>query len=327
MSAAAEAPAVCETARLRLRQVTEDDAPFILALLNDPGWLRFIGDRGVHTLEDACRYIEQGPRRMYADHGSGLLLVERKHDGAALGLCGLIRRDTLPDVDLGFALAERFRGQGYACEAAAATLRHARETLKLTRVVAIAMPDNVASTRLLERLGLKFERTITFGPAAEILNYFGTTAAFAFDAENVHPVGDRLWTSGQLSRRDIERLPALGVDAVVNLAPPTSSNALPGEAEAVTVLGLTYVQIPVPWDRPDLRQLQQFFGVMDTLEGRHVWIHCARNMRVSAFVYLYRRLRRGEPDTAARHPMDDVWAPAGTWREFIERALEAAAAG
>ena len=189
MNAATAPPTACETPRLRLRHVTEDDAPFILTLLNDPGWLRYIGDRGVRTLDDARRYIEQGPRRMYADHGFGLFLVERKHDGTALGLCGLIRRETLPDVDIGFALAERFRGQGYACEAAAATLRHAREVLKLTRVVAIAMPENVASTRLLERLGLRFERTIIFGPAAETLNYFGTTAAFAGVAENVPAVG------------------------------------------------------------------------------------------------------------------------------------------
>jgi protein-tyrosine-phosphatase/RimJ/RimL family protein N-acetyltransferase len=176
--------AVFESPRLRMRRVSEQDAPFILALLNDPGWLRYIGDRGVRTLGDARRYIEQGPCRMYAEHGFGLYLIERKDDGAPLGLCGLIRRDTLPDVDIGFALAEPFRGQGYAFEAAAATLRYARESLKLARVVAIALPENHASTRLLERLGLRFERTIAFGPAGEELNYFGTTPEFAVDAGN-----------------------------------------------------------------------------------------------------------------------------------------------
>ena len=326
-TAVAAVPAVFESARLRLRHVADEDAPFILGLLNDPGWLRYIGDRGVRTLDDARKYIAEGPRRMYAEHGFGLYLVERKADGTPLGLCGLIRRDTLPDVDIGFALAEPFRGQGYAHEAAAATLRHAREALQLTRVVAIAMPANVASTRLLERLGLRFERTITFGPAAETLNYFGTTAAFAFDAENVHAVDERLWTSGQLSLRDIQGLPSLGVEAVVNLALPTSSNALPGEAEAITRLGLTYVQIPVLWEQPELQQLQQFFGVMDALQGRTVWVHCARNMRVSAFVYLYRRLRRGEHDAVARHPLDEVWVPGGAWRAFIDRALEGAPEG
>lgn len=196
MTTAAATPTVCETPRLRLRHVTEEDAPFILALLNDPGWLRYIGDRGVRTLEDARRYIEQGPRRMYADHGFGLFLVERRDDGAPLGLCGLIRRDTLPDVDIGFALAERFRGQGYAYEAAAATLRHARDVLGLERVVAIALPENVASTRLLERLGLRFEHTITFGPAAETLNYFATTAAFRFEAENARVLGQPVQAAG-----------------------------------------------------------------------------------------------------------------------------------
>jgi ribosomal-protein-alanine N-acetyltransferase len=314
---------VFESPRLRLRPLEDEDAPFILELLNDPAWLRYIGDRGVRTLGDARRYIAQGPRTMYARHGFGLYLVERKDDGASLGLCGLIRRDTLPDVDIGFALAEQFRGQGYAFEAAAATLRYAREVLKLKRVVAIALPENHASTRVLERLGLRFERTITFGPENETLNYFGTTAAFAFDAENVHAVGERLWTSGQLSLRDIERLPSLGIEAVVNLAPPTSSNALPGEAEAVTRLGLTYVQIPVPWEQPELSQLRQFFAVMDALEDRKVWVHCAKNMRVSAFLYLYRRLCRGESDASARHPMEEVWAPSGRWREFMDEALAA----
>jgi RimJ/RimL family protein N-acetyltransferase/protein tyrosine phosphatase (PTP) superfamily phosphohydrolase (DUF442 family) len=329
MSAAEQAtvqpPAVLESARLRLRHVGDEDAPFILDLLNDPGWLRYIGDRGVRTLDDARRYIAEGPRRMYSEHGYGLFLVERRDDGAPLGLCGLIRRETLPDVDIGFALAAAFRGQGYAFEAAAATLRYAREVQKLTRVVAIAMPGNLASTRLLERLGLRFERTIDFGPdeRRKTLNYFGTTAAFAMDAENVHAVDDGLWTSGQLSIADIARLPGLGVEAVVNLALPTSSNAVPAEGDAITALGLPYVQIPVPWDQPELRHLQQFFGVMDAFAGRKVWVHCAKNMRVSAFVYLYRRLRRGEPEHAARHPMVDVWEPNETWRAFIDEALRA----
>ncbi|HET7204099.1 MAG TPA: GNAT family N-acetyltransferase [Steroidobacteraceae bacterium] len=322
-------PTVLESERLRLRHVGDDDAPFILGLLNDPGWLRYIGDRGVRTLDDARRYVAEGPRRMYADHGYGLFLVERKDDGVPLGLCGLIRRDTLPDVDIGFALASKFRGQGYAFEAAAATLRYAREVHKLTRVVAIAMPENVASNRLLQRLGLRFERTIEFGPdeRRETLNYYGTTAAFAMDAENVHAVDESLWTSGQLSVEDIGRLPALGVEAVVNLALPTSSNAVPGEADAVTALGVSYVQIPVPWERPALGHLQQFFGVMDAFAGRKVWVHCAKNMRVSAFVYLYRRLRRGEPEQAARHPMADVWEPNETWRAFIDAALREHASG
>ena len=103
MNAAAGATletSVLESPRLRLRHVGEEDAPFILALLNDPGWLRYIGDRGVRTLADARRYIDEGPRKMYVDHGFGLYLVERRSDDVPLGLCGLIRRDTLPDLSL-----------------------------------------------------------------------------------------------------------------------------------------------------------------------------------------------------------------------------------
>lgn len=169
---------VRETPRLRLRHVELDDAAFICALLNEPSWLRFIGDRGVRSADDARRYIEDGPRRMYQQHGFGLFLIERKADGAPLGLCGLIRRDTLPDVDIGFALAAEFARHGYAYEAAAATLQYARDVQRLARVVAIVKPGNAASGRLLQRLGLQRERTIRFGPQEEELDYYGTTADF-----------------------------------------------------------------------------------------------------------------------------------------------------
>ena len=169
---------VCETPRLCLRHVEPDDAAFICALLNEPSWLRFIGDRGVRSEDDARRYIEEGPRRMYQEHGFGLFLIERKADGVPLGLCGLLRRDTLPDVDIGFALAAEFTRQGYAYEAAAATLQYARDVQRLARVVAIAKPGNAASGRLLQRLGLRRERTIRFGPQEEELDYYGTSADF-----------------------------------------------------------------------------------------------------------------------------------------------------
>ena len=174
---------VLETERLRLREVADDDATFVLQLLNEPGWLRYIGDRGVRTLDDARRYLDEGPRRMYAQHGFGLWLVERKPDALQLGLCGLIRRDTLPDVDIGFALTETQQGHGYAFEAAAATLRFAREVLHLRRVIAIALPGNVASTRLLERLGLRLEGTIRLAPDKELLNLYGTPASFQSGAD------------------------------------------------------------------------------------------------------------------------------------------------
>lgn len=143
------------------------------------------------------------------------------------------------------------------------------------------------------------------------------------DAVNTHQVFDWLWTSGQLSERDIHQLPALGVEVVVNLALPTSSNALPGEAEWVTGEGMAYVQIPVEWAHPRPEQFAQFVGVLDAFRGRTVWVHCAMNMRVSAFIYLYRRLVLSESEEAASFPMREVWSPDETWQTFIDGALRA----
>lgn len=146
------------------------------------------------------------------------------------------------------------------------------------------------------------------------------------DAENTHQVFEWLWSSGQLSERDILALPALGIEAVINLAPPTSSNALAGEAELITRQGIAYVQIPVIWEKPEQHQLQQFFGALRAFEGRKVWVHCAKNMRVSAFIYLYRKLLLNEADDAAAQPMRQVWAPNPTWQAFINDALSGDAA-
>jgi [ribosomal protein S5]-alanine N-acetyltransferase len=301
-----------ETDRLRLRRLTLDDAPFILRLVNEPSWLRFIGDRGVRNLDEARQYITGGPMRLYEKYGFGLFLVERRDDGIPLGLCGLIKRDTLPDVDIGFAFLPEYWGQGYAREAAAATLRDAKTRHGLSRVVAITSLDNTASGRVLETIGMRFEGTLCLEAGSDEVRHYGTTEAF--------------WTSGQLSVADIERLPGMGVATVVNLAPPTSSNALPGEAELITRLGLAYVQIPIPWEQPELHHLQQFFGALDAFAGRRVWVHCALNYRVSAFVYLYRRLRRGESDEDARYPMRTIWQPNAVWQAFIDQALATPAA-
>jgi ribosomal-protein-alanine N-acetyltransferase len=147
---------VLETQRLRLRPLQADDAAFILELLNEPAWTQFIGDRGVRTLDDARSYIAAGPVAMYASHGFGLGAVELRESGVPIGICGLIKRDTLPDVDIGFALLARFWGHGYAHEIAAVVLAHGRVTLKLPRILAITAPDNVRSVQLLEKLGFRF---------------------------------------------------------------------------------------------------------------------------------------------------------------------------
>jgi RimJ/RimL family protein N-acetyltransferase len=153
---------VTETPRLRLRHLVSADAPFILELLNDPDFLSNVGDRGVRNLHDACRYIESGPAASHWHHGFGLCAVELKASTAAIGLCGLLRRDTHPDVEIGFALLPRFRHQGYALEAAQAALRLGTQVLGLGRIVAITSPGNSDSIRILETLGLKFERMVNF---------------------------------------------------------------------------------------------------------------------------------------------------------------------
>jgi RimJ/RimL family protein N-acetyltransferase len=154
---------VIVTERLVLRQLdtTDADANFIRSLLNEPSWLQFIGDRGVRTTEEARAYIANGPMAMYRERGFGLWLVQLAETAVPMGICGLIKRPTLDDVDVGFAFRPDFWGRGYACEAATATIAHARNVVGLKRLVAITAPGNARSIRLLEKLGLSFERTIS----------------------------------------------------------------------------------------------------------------------------------------------------------------------
>ena len=154
---------VLETARLTLRLLTLDDALFILKLVNDPDFLRFIGDKKVRSLQDARRYLTEGPLASYAQHGFGLNLALLRNDGTPIGMCGLLKRDELDDVDVGFAFLPPFRGQGYATEAGAAVLEHGRVHFDLKRIVAIVSPDNAGSKRVLEKLGMSFDRKIRLG--------------------------------------------------------------------------------------------------------------------------------------------------------------------
>lgn len=148
---------ILTTSRVTLRTLTVDDAPFIFELVTDPDWLRFIGDRGVSSTADARTYLENGPLTLYARLGYGFWLVTRNGDDRPLGICGLIRRDHLEHPDLGFAFVPAARGQGFAREAAAATLEHARDVLGMTRLLAITDPENLRSIRLLETLGFRFQ--------------------------------------------------------------------------------------------------------------------------------------------------------------------------
>jgi len=154
---------VVETERLALREFTADDADFVLRIVNEPSFLRYIGDRGVRNLDDARKYIAEGPVAGYARQGHGLMRVDRKSDGVSLGMCGLLKREGLPEPDIGFSFFPEYWSQGYALEAASAVMRHARETLRIGQILAITTRDNASSMRLLEKLGFRFERMIALG--------------------------------------------------------------------------------------------------------------------------------------------------------------------
>ena len=163
---------VLETERLSLRQLTVDDAEFILALLNDPAFLRYIGDKKVRNLDDARQYILNGPVASYERHGFGLNCVELRETHTPIGMCGLLKREELPDPDIGFALLPDFCNKGFAFEASEAVLRDAHERLNLQRILAITSLDNEASIKLLQRLGFRFEEIIKMSPDSEPLRLF-----------------------------------------------------------------------------------------------------------------------------------------------------------
>ena len=152
---------IAQTERLLIRELTIDDAPFILELVNEPAWLAFIGDKGVRSIGDAVNYILNGPVKSYHTNGFGLWMVQLAQENKSIGMCGLIKRDTLEHADIGFAFLAVHNGKGYAYEAATAVLEYAKNKVGLQHILAITNRDNIRSIRLLEKLGLKFERLIT----------------------------------------------------------------------------------------------------------------------------------------------------------------------
>jgi RimJ/RimL family protein N-acetyltransferase len=168
-----------ETPRLVLRRLQFEDAPFVVKLLNEPAFLQNIGDRGVRNLADAHRYLRDGPMSMYERLGFGLWHVARKADGAAVGMCGLLHRDILPDVDLGFAYLPDYWGAGLATEAADATLRHAARSFSLKRVIGIVSEGNPGSMRVLEKCGMRFERMFPMQPGEPEVRLYGRSLSGA----------------------------------------------------------------------------------------------------------------------------------------------------
>jgi RimJ/RimL family protein N-acetyltransferase len=164
---------VLETERLRLRHLSPDtDAEFILRLRNEPSFLHYIGDKGVRTADDARQYIVNGPMKSYQENGFGLYKVELKETREPIGISGILKRDTLPDPDVGFAFLPEFWNQGYAYESAAAVMQYAREVLRVERILAIVTPDNAASAKLLAKIGLRFDRLIKSPEDAPHLKLF-----------------------------------------------------------------------------------------------------------------------------------------------------------
>lgn len=151
---------VVETERLRLRPIARADAPLLLELMNDPDFLEHVGDRGLRTVADAERYLSEKLLPSHRKFGFGMCVAELKESGEPVGMCGLFQRDGMEDVDIGYSIRRVYWRRGLAYEAAAALFRHGREVLGLPRIVAIAGPRNTSSIRLLEKLGLRFERMI-----------------------------------------------------------------------------------------------------------------------------------------------------------------------
>lgn len=175
---------ILETDRLILWELSVDDAPFMFKLLNDSQYLEFIGDRGIRSLDDARQHILNGPMASYKHNGFGLYLIKLKETGDSVGICGLIKRDALEDIDIGYAFLPKFRGKGYAFEAASGIVAYAQTSLGINRVVAITTPDNYSSIKLLEKLGLRFEKMIKWPEDGSELKLF--SIEFQGEGKNHH---------------------------------------------------------------------------------------------------------------------------------------------
>jgi ribosomal-protein-alanine N-acetyltransferase len=165
-------PLAIETSRLTLRWLDITDADFIYPLVNDPHFLRFIGDKQVADLAGARRYIEDGPLAMYRQIGFGLNRVALKDSDTPIGICGLLQRESLPCPEIGYAFLPEYRAQGYAREAADAILQHAILILRQTKVVAIVHPDNLSSIKLLDKLGFCIDKQIQMEPNRDSVDLY-----------------------------------------------------------------------------------------------------------------------------------------------------------
>jgi len=167
---------ILETERLILREMNDDDAAFMLEIVNVPEFIKYVGDRGVRTVDDAVKYVNDGPVASYAEHGFGLWLVELRDTGEKLGICGFVKRDNLDDVDIGFGFLPRYWSKGYAYESAIAAMEYGRNTLGFARIIGVTSQDNKSSVRLLEKIGLKFERMVQMAEGEREIQLFASDA-------------------------------------------------------------------------------------------------------------------------------------------------------
>lgn len=180
-----------QTPRLILRELTPDDAPFMLELLNSPGWLTYIGDRNIYNVEDAQMYIEVKNIPSYQQHNFGFYAVELRDDQVVIGTCGMAQRDFLDDPDIGFAFLPEYTGKGYALEAAQAVMEFAQQDLGLQRILAFTLPVNKPSIRLLEKIGLRNVGTINIPDDPEELLLFAVDLPFGQSPTNENRVSRR----------------------------------------------------------------------------------------------------------------------------------------
>lgn len=161
-----------KTKRLTLRHFTLSDAEFLVKLLNEPSFTQNIGDRGVRTISDAEKYLENGPISSYAKNGFGLLAVTLNETSQTIGICGLIKRPSLEDVDIGYAFLQKYWSKGYALESSQAVINHAKEIVKLKRIGAIVDPSNERSIHVLEKIGMTFEKMVKLSENDADLKFF-----------------------------------------------------------------------------------------------------------------------------------------------------------
>lgn len=151
---------IAETNRLVISKISLEDAPFFLKLVNTPNWIKYIGDRNLKTIKDAEVYLTNGILKSYKELGFGFYKLQNKFDNESIGICGLVKREQLEDVDFGFAFLPEFEGQGFGFESSMAVLKLAQEKFQLKKLLAITLPINSNSVKLLEKLGFTYEKRV-----------------------------------------------------------------------------------------------------------------------------------------------------------------------